>query len=165
MLNGLPGYRTALNLSIVIALISLVGWSFILADSRDLEWRYIAICIIPFLIAFGLWVQSVIVSSLAVLWMLFWAGALARPVVFDFPRVSEPRRTVPLAAFFLICAILSLLTAAIIFLSKKFRTEFTYERKHQPKYKTYLRWPVFSALIAAMLIATFIDIIMQASPP
>ena len=164
MLNGLPGYRTALNLSIVIALINLAGWGFILADSRDLEWRDIAICIIPFLIAFGLWVQSVIVSSLAVLWMLFWAGALARPVVFDFPRVSEPRRTVPLAAFFLICAILNLLTAAILFLSKKFRTEFTYERKHQPKYKLYLRWS-FSALIGAAIIATFIDIIMQASPP
>jgi hypothetical protein len=163
-LERLPGYRAALYFSIALALTNLVGWGFILAKNPHLTTNATAtaILIIPFLISFGLWVQSVIVRSLGVFWMLFWAAALIWPVVSKISRLnSDPALTV----FFLICAVLNLLTAALLILSKKFRTEFTYERKHLPKYKTYLTWSVFSALIGAALIATFIDIINLASSP
>ena len=62
MLERLPGYRTALYLSIVVALTNLVGWSFVIAQNPHLTTRATAIFIIPFVITFGLWVQSFLVT-------------------------------------------------------------------------------------------------------
>ena len=66
-----------------------------------------------------------------------------------------------LAWFYVFSAALSLLIAGILF-SKKFATEFAYERKHLPRYKTFLKWSFGGVAILAMIIASFQDILHAA---
>ena len=89
--------------------------------------------------------------------MVVWAGALI------WPMLALPRGQLPVALFFIFSAALNLLTAAILLLSKKFAIEFAEERKRRPKYKLYLWRGLLVAIIAAMVIATFNDIMRLAS--
>ena len=72
------------------------------------------------------------------------------------------RRHPDWASFYVFSAALSLLIAGILLLSKKFATEFAYERKHLPRYKTFLKWSFGGAAILAMIIASFKDILHAA---
>ena len=165
MLKKLSDYRTALWLATAIALSNLIGWSAIAFHDPHMTKQSVTACAVLVAIPFGLWVQSNLVRYLGAIWLIVWAGALIWPLVSSgiAPFINRPGQTILLLIFYSISAVLSLLTAAILLLSKKFATEFSYERERQPKYKTYLKWSVFVAIIAAMLIATLIDIVHLAS--
>jgi hypothetical protein len=154
-------FRTAIHLSLVTAFVNLVGWSLISAQSSYLTTYIIKISAVPFVIFWGLWVQSVFISALGVVWMLFWSAALLWPLVSSGGG-SIGLAAFGLAAFFVISAALNLATAGIL-LTKKSRGEFAYERAHQSKYKTYFRRLVFGVVIAAMVVATVKDIVNIAS--
>jgi hypothetical protein len=55
-------------------------------------------------------------------------------------------------------AALSLVSATILLLSRKFSAEFAEERKQQPIYKRYLRWGLLAGIGAAVVIATANDV-------
>jgi hypothetical protein len=153
-MDKLNHYKTALYLSLVVALSNFVGWGLIVSQNPRLSTHTIMIFAVPFLIFFGLWVQSVIACSVGVLWMLFWAGTLVWQLLSSRPSLTT--------VFFVASAALNLLTAGVM-LTRKFRTEFSYEREHQPKYKVYLKRFVFGAVVVAMLIATLNNISRLAS--
>lgn len=157
-MDKLTSYKTGLCLSFVVALTNFVGWGFIFFQSPHLATRVSVILIfaVSLLFCFGVWVQSVIACSIGVLWLVVWSGALV------WPLFSSPLNSAVVAVYFVISAALNLLTAGIM-LSKNFRTEFSYEREHQPKYKLHLKRLVFGAVVVAMLIATFNDILKLAS--
>jgi hypothetical protein len=159
MLQNLPGYRTALYLSIALVPANLVAWAVIFGQAPHVSKTAVWVLLVPVAISVGLWLQSIFITVLGALWMLIWAGGLAWPVISEMSQASF--RPVMFVVF-LLCAILNLLTAGTIILSKKFRAEFTHERKHQPRYKSVSRWLVFTALILAMVIATFNDMLRVA---
>jgi hypothetical protein len=154
-------YRTALYLSIVIALTTFAGWGLIVFRSPQFTMRSITIVSFPFVIAFGLWVQSKFARYVGAVWMVLLAGGLVWSVVSSgtTPLISGPTYFLVLDFFFAMSAILNLLTAWILLFSKQFATEFAYEKQHQPKYKTYLSKLFLAAIVGAMIIATLNDVI------
>ena len=121
MHNKLTYYRTAFYLSLVVALTpNLFGWWLLIPGSFTR--KYVAIFVNLLLISFGLWVQSVVVSSIGLLYMLVWAGALIWPVASQavFPQSNFK---LLLAVFFVISAALDSSDHRDNNLTKKFRTE------------------------------------------
>jgi hypothetical protein len=164
MLEKLTHYRSALYLSIAVALANCVIWGVIVpyrlgdVSSGDIAFW----CIVSLLIPFGLWLQSVLIGSAGALFMVLVAGTLIWPLLSSgFAAASHQPL---LVVFYVIAAALNLLTAGVLF-SKKFRSEFIEERKRQPAYKRYLKWSVLIAVIGASVIGTFIDIVNLASTP
>jgi hypothetical protein len=100
---------------------------------------------------------------LGAIWLVLWAGALLWPLISSgiAPLISWQKYLTMLASFYVFSTALSLLIAGILF-SKKFATEFAYERKHLPRYKTFLKWSFGGVAILAMIIASFKDIIHAA---
>jgi hypothetical protein len=159
LLEKLGHYRSALYLSIVVALANCALWGVILPYRLGvIPSGAIAFSIVSLLIPFGLWLQSVFISSAGTLFMVLVAGALIWPLLSSGFATHQPL----LAVVYVIVAALNLLTAGMLF-SKKFRTEFAEERNRQPAYKRYLKWSVLIAVIGAIVIATFIDIVNLAS--
>jgi len=118
--------------------------------------------VILLLIPIGLWLATNPARYGGAAFMVLWAGALIWPVLslsWHTPRLGQLK----MALFFVFSAALSLLTAAILLLSKKFANEFADERRHRPKYKIYLWRGLLVAIIAAMILATFNDIMHLAS--
>jgi len=165
MLGKLGGYQTALWFAIAVALTNLAGWSAFDFHNPHLTNRSVGICAASVAILFGLWTQSSFIRYLGAVWMVVWASAMIWPLVSSgtAPFINRTGQTIPLFMFFSVSVVLNLLTAAILLLSKKFTTEFAYERKHRPKFKMYLNWLLLTAVVLAMLIATAIDIINLAS--
>src|SRR5262249_52102743 len=113
-------------------------------------------CGMALLIPFGLWLQSSLVRYGGAAFMLFVAGALIWPMVSTSMALAH--RQPVLALLFIATAVLNLVTAVLLLLSRKFADEFARERKHQPSYKIYLRRGLFTGTIAAMVIVTLNDI-------
>jgi hypothetical protein len=159
ILDTFSRYRTGLYLSIVAAVAGCALWGFyfphVLAEIPSET--TIVICTILILIPFFIWVQSAL-ALIGVIVMIFTAAALIWPLLSWKVTVMPPQRT----ALFVIVAALNLLAVGVI-LSKGFRGEFKEERKRRPAYKRYLGLLVIIALIAAAIIATFLDIIRLAS--
>ena len=153
-------FKTALYLSLVIALFQLVGfiawWPIVGQRPNISATEVITICIVPFVVCFGLWVQSVFLSAISILWMLIRSAALV------WPLLSSHSSSAPLARLFAIMAALNLATAGIL-LTKRSRAEFADERRRQPKYKMYLRWALFIAVIGVMGLATAEDVVRLVS--
>jgi hypothetical protein len=165
MLGKIGDYRTALGFAIAIAFTNLVGWSAIAFHNSYFTKQAITVCALSLAIPFGLWVQSNMVRYIGAVWMIVFAGGLIWPLVSSgtAPFINRPGQTIPLLLFYSFVAILNLLTSGILLLSKKFAMEFASEQEHQPKYKKYLKWLVLVAIVAAMLIATLMDILNLAS--
>lgn len=159
--GGLKNYKTALYLSIVIALTTFAGWGLIVFRSPEFTMRSVTIVSFPFVIAFGLWVQSKFARYIGAGWMVLMAGGYVWSVVSPSttPLISRPTYFLVLALFFAMSAILNLLTAWILLFSKQFATEFAYQKQHQPKYKTYLSKLFLAAIVGAMIVATLNDAI------
>ena len=151
-MNKLTRYQTVLYLLLTVAVLQAIWGSIIVVQQSNLTTPAITISVVAFLILFGVWVQSVIVSFVGLMWMLVWVGALIWPVV------SSPQPFKMLFVILVILAALNLVTAGIM-LTKKFRTEFAYERRHQPKYKLYLKQVVFGAVLVCVVIATINDVV------
>jgi hypothetical protein len=151
-MGKLGHYKAALYLSVAAALATCVLWGLIFPQRQG----NIAYCIIALLIPFGLWLQSSFARYGGAAFMLLVAGSLIWPMLSTSLAVAH--RQPLLALLFVITALLNLLTAAILLLSRKFATEFA-DRKNQPKYKTYLRYGLLAVIIGAVVIATANDII------
>ena len=159
-------YRTALYLSVVNALINTLVWNHLVFYSQDpLRSSHSLIFYVIFLaIPFGLWLGSPVARFLGAIWLVFWAGALLWPLISSGITllISRPKFLTILASFYVFSAALSLLIAGILLLSKKFATEFAYERKHLPRYKTFLKWSFGGVAILSIIIASFKDILHAA---
>jgi hypothetical protein len=165
MLESRSYYRTALYLSIVNALINTSVWNHLVVYSQDdplLSSHSLIFYVIFLAIPFGLWLGSPVARFLGAIWLVFWAGALLWPLISSgiAPLISRPKFLTMLAYVF--SAALCLLIAGILLLSKKFATEFAYERKHLPRYKTILKWSFGGVAILAIIIASFQDILHAA---
>ena len=139
----LTRYRTVLFLLLTVAVFHGVYWSILVVQRPDLITTAVTISVVAFLILFGIWVQSVIVSFVGVMWMLVWAGTIIWPVV------SSERFSVLLVFL----AALNLVAAGVM-LTQRFRTEFPYEPQHQPKYKLYLKRVVLGVVLVCLVTAT-----------
>jgi len=167
MLESRSYYRTALYLSIINALINTLVWNHLVVYSQGdplLSSHSLIFYVIFLAIPFGLWLGSPVARFLGAIWLVFWAGALLWPLISSgiAPLISRPKFLTMLASFYVFSAALSLLIAGILLLSKKFATEFAYERKHLPRYKTFLKWSFGGVAILAMIIASFKDILHAA---
>jgi hypothetical protein len=163
MLAKFGDYRTALNLSIAVALINCVGWGIIIVlhQPRHLE-RITPMLGILVAIPIGLWLLSNLVRYGGAAFMVFWAAALLWPMFSSLSQLAQ----IPLVAFYIVSAALCLLTAAVLLLSKKFAIEFAEARAHRPKYKLFLWRGLLAAIIVAMVLATYNDIVnLAASSP
>ena len=156
MQGNLNHYRTALYLSIVVALTNCIvcGLSVFLRPPaiRDA----IGLCVLSLAIPAGLWLGSNFVRFAGAVFLLLWGGVLLWPWISSGAELPPGR--LPLALVFGFSAALSLVTATILLLSRKFSAEFAEERKRQPKYKSYLRRGLLAAIIAAVVIATAIEL-------
>ena len=168
MLESRSYYRSALYLSIVNALINTLVWNQLVFYSQYdplLSSSHSLIFYVIFLaIPFGLWLGSPVALFLGAIWLLLWAGVLLWPLISSgiAPLISWQKFLTMLAWFYVFSAALSLLIAGILLLSKKFATEFAYERKHLPRYKTFLKWSFGGVAFLAMIIASFKDILHAA---
>jgi hypothetical protein len=155
MAKKLGNYSTVFLLTIV-SVVAVSGTAILFHDpaDRDLTEPIIIQWVVSFVIVLGLWVQSNLIRYLAAFFMVFWAGTLiwAAPPG-SVPLINRPVNIIVLVPYYF-SVTLNLLTGGILLLSKKFGTEFAYERERQPKYKSYLRWLVASAAVVAVLIVT-----------
>jgi hypothetical protein len=156
-MGKLGHYKAALCLSLAAALATCLLWGLIFPQRQG----NIAFCVIAPLIPFGLWLQSNFARYGGAAFMLLVAGSLIWPL-FSTSMALAHRQPL-LAMLFVITAVLNLLTAAILLLSRKFGTELADERKHQPPYKIYLRRGLLAVIVGAMVVATAIDIVQLAS--
>jgi len=156
ILNKIISFRTALHLSVVIALFQLIGWGLIAPWGLMTYNEIVLTCVVPFIVFLGLWLQSIFMSVLGVLWLLLWSTGLV------WPLISSKQVPLVFASFLALSATLNLVTAGII-LTKRVRAEFAYERAHQPKYKTYLRRILFGIAAGVMGIVSIIDVVNLAA--
>ena len=143
--HKLTRYQTVLYLLLAVAVFHVVYWNILVVQRPDLIAAAVTISVVAVLILFGVWVQSAIVSFAGVIWMLFWAGTIIWPVV------SSERFSVLLV----ILAALILSDRGIMS-TQRFRTEFSYERQHQPKYKRCLKRVASGAVFAGLVISTIL---------
>ena len=141
----LTRYQTVLYLLLTVAVFHVIYWSILVVQRPDLITAAVTISVVALLILFGVWVQSVIVSFVGVMWVFVWAGTIVWLVV------SSERFSVILV----ILAALNLVAAGEM-LTQGFRTEFAYERQHQPKYKLYLKRVALGAVLACLVMTTIL---------
>ena len=156
-MGKLSHYKIALCLSVAAALATCLLWGLIFPQRQG---NYVFWVTAP-LVPFGLWLQSNFARYGGAAFMLLVAGSLFWPL-FSTSMALTTRQPL-LALLFVITAVLNLLTATILLLSRKFGTEFAAERKHQPSYKIYLRRGLLAVIVGAMVVATAIDIVRLAS--
>ena len=156
MPENLNHYRTALYLSIVVALTNCIvcGLSVFLRPQNIRD--AIGLCALSLAIPAGLWLGSNFVRFAGAVFLVLWGGVLLWPWISSGAELRTAQ--LPLTLVFGFSATLSLVTATILLLSRKFSVEFAQERKQQPKYKSYLRHGLLAAIIAPMVVVTANDL-------
>lgn len=156
MPENLNHYRTVLYLSIVVALTNSVvcGLSVFLRPQNIRD--AVGLCALSLAIPAGLWLGSHFVRFAGAVFLVLWGGVLLWPWISSGAELRLGQ--LPLALVFGFSAVLSLVTAIMLLLSRKFSVEFSEERKQQPKYKSYLRRGLLAAIIAAVVLATANDL-------
>ena len=155
MAQNFNHYRTALYLSIVVALTNCLvcGLSVFLRPQniRDVA----GLCVLSLAIPAGLWLGSNFVRFAGAVFLVLWGGVLLWPWILSGAELRSGQLSLTLVFGF--SAALSLVTATIL-LSRKFAAEFAEEQKQEPKYKRYLRCGLLAAIISAVVIATANDV-------
>jgi hypothetical protein len=159
-------YRTALYLCAVIALTDAI-WIlfFVLRLPKDTRWGFIMGFAGAVITALGLLIRSNFIRWLGGVFMVIWAAALLWPLVSSGTAPFSRPGSLALVSYYTLRGVLSLLTAAILLLSKQFSYEFAKLRENDSKYIVYLRRLLIWAIIAAALIATFNDIVKLTQSP
>ena len=156
MAQNFNHYRTALYLSIVVALTNCLvcGLSVFLRPQniRDVA----GLCVLSLAIPAGLWLGSNFVRFAGAVFLVLWGGVLLWPWILSGAELRSGQLSLTLVFGF--SAALSLVTATILLLSRKFAAEFAEEQKQEPKYKRYLRCGLLAAIISAVVIATANDV-------
>ncbi len=160
-------YRAALYLCAAIALADAT-WILFYVIPR-LRLPYVEPFTMAFaatvMTAFGLLLRSNLIRYFGGVFMVVWAAALLWPLISaGMAQFSRPG-ALAIFSYYAVRGALSLLTAAILLLSKQFAYEFAKLRESAPKYIRYLRQLLIWAIIAAALFATFNDIVKLASSP
>jgi len=153
-------YRAALYLCAVIALMDAIWILFFVPRlPKDAQGVFIWALAATVITALGLLIRSNFVRWLGGLFMILWAAALLWPLVSSGTAPFSRPDGLPLVSYYAVRGALSLLTAAILLLSKQFAYEFAKLRENDPKYIVYARRLLMWAIVAAALIATFNDIV------
>jgi len=126
----LPAYMSAFFIALVATIITILGLLLLSNLVR----------------CFG--AILMITCGAGLLWGLIAAG--------DLPRSPLGGK---IFLYYLFVGALNLLTAAILLLSKQFAYEFAKRRESAPKYIGHLRLLLIGAIVAAMLVVTFNDIV------
>lgn len=147
-------HRTAIYLSILVALTNFATWGFITYRNPPVVAQSIQIIVASLIIPFGLWVGSNFIRYIGATLLVLWAGALIWPLI---SAGIDPDRLL-LQFLFVLSACLCICTAWLLLLSQKFRAEFAEEQKLQPRYKSYLRRGLLYTAIIAMVIIVLSDI-------
>ena len=156
MVQNFNHYRTALYLSIVVALTNCLvcGLSVFLRPQNVRD--AVGLCVLSLAVPAGLWLGSNFVRYIGALFLALWGGFLLLPWILSGAELRSGQLALTLVFGF--SAALSLVTSTILLLSRKFSAEFAEERKQQPKYKRYLRWGLLAGIGAAVVIATANDV-------
>jgi hypothetical protein len=132
---------------------------------KDTHWVFIWALAATVITALGLLIRSNFIRWLGGVFMVIWAGALLWPLISGgMAQFSRPNSLV-FFSYYGFRGALSLLTAAILLLSKQFAYDFAKLREADSKYIIYSRRLLIWGLIAAAAIATFNDIVNLASSP
>ena len=161
-------YRVALYLCAAIALTDTIWILFFVPRlAKDTHWGFIWALIAAVITPLGLLIRSNFIRWLGGVSMVLWVAALLWPLVSDGTAIFSRPGGGGLAFFsyYALRGALSLVTAAILLLSKQFAYEFAKLRENDSKYIVYSRRLLMWAIIAAALIATFNDIVNLASSP
>lgn len=153
MIGNLSHYRLAVYLTLAIALIEcVVHLQMVFLNNRLAEGVVVRV-IFPLVILFGLWIQSKVIRYVGAVWLIFAAGSVIWPLVASKGLVLS----FPLILL-LIVAVLDLVAAYLMLLSKSFSSEFARLRETQPKYKSTIRTGVLVVIVIVAVIATFNDV-------
>jgi hypothetical protein len=160
-------YRTALYLCAAIGVTEAIWFLVFIIPRTPQHTRVIVITLATtFIIGLGLLVQSNLIRYVGAVLMAAWGGGLLWGVSRGIAPLSQPTPIYLLVFFYyLLLGALHLLTAAILIFSKQFANEFAKRRDSQPKYVRNLRRLLVGAIVGAVLIATFNDIVKLASTP
>ena len=161
MLDKLGGYRTALYLSIVVALANCALWGIVLPYRATDPTGAAIWCVISLLIPLGIWLQSGFIRYAGAAFLVLAGGSLIWPLISSGGAAIVTRPALSVA--FVIIGTLNLLTAGVLLFSKDLALNFPRERMRQPGYKPPLKWSVAVAVIGGVAIATVNDIIRLAS--
>jgi hypothetical protein len=149
-MSKLNHYRAALYLCGAIALIDAI-WI--------LRLGYFIPSILTVIIVIGLLLRSNLIRYFGGVFMAIWAAALLWQLISGGAAPLSRPNGAMIFFYFAFSAALNLLAAGILLLSKQFAYEFAKLRESAPKYIIYLRRLLIGATIAAMVFATFNDIV------
>jgi hypothetical protein len=156
MPENLNHYRTALYLSAVVALTNCIVCGLSVFLQPQTIRGAIGLSVLSLAIPAGLWLGSNFVRFAGAVFLLLWGGFLLWPWISSGAELRSGQLSIALVFGF--SAALSLVTAMILLLSRKFSAEFAEERKRQPTYKSYLRRGLLAAIIVAVVMATANDL-------
>jgi hypothetical protein len=153
------GYRSALYLSALIAVVHCSFFMYLLAYSSRQANRVAIYVVAAVAVLVGLWLLSKIARYVGAVFYAFSAVAVVLPLLSSFKTVVMSVG----AVWSVTMGVLSLAAALILVFSKPFAKEFAAELEKRPIYKKHLL-TVFTALIVlAAVAATLNDIVNLAS--
>jgi uncharacterized membrane-anchored protein len=110
------------------------------------------------LVLVDLWLQSRMARYVGAAYYLFVAGA----TVYGLASLSRLIVNVGIVSI-VTAAVLGLVAASILVLSKSFAREFAAERENRPAYKKFLLHAYTALIVIAVVVATVNDIVSIAS--
>jgi hypothetical protein len=153
------GYRTALYLSALIAVVHGSFYGYALTYLPSLANRVLIYVVIALAVYAGLWLLSKIVRYVGAAFYLFSAVAAALPWL-GFDR--KMMMTVG-AVWGVTMGVLSLVAALILVFSKSFGKEFAAELEKRPVYKKHLLSAFAVLIVLAAVAETLNDIVNLAA--
>jgi hypothetical protein len=152
------GYRAALYLSALIALVNCSYFTYaklLMPQASSGAAVYAGGSV---LVLVGLWLQSRMTRYVGAAYYLFEAGT----TIYGLARLSKPIVNVGVVSI-VTAAVLGLVAASILLLSKRFAREFATERENRPVYKKFLLHAYTALIVIAAVAATVNDIVNIAS--
>jgi hypothetical protein len=146
-------YRLALYLTTAIALTWLVLFLYLLSFSFEAANRAVIFVALPLAVLCGLWLGSNLARYVGAVWFLVSVGAVMWPLVMGDKIVFWPG-----VVWGVVLGALSLSAFWLLVLSKRFASEFAYQRETLPPWKRMLRRIALGVIIVAAVIATANDI-------
>jgi hypothetical protein len=151
MLKRIGYYRSALYLASAIVVAEL---AFVYSATRTffILGVFADRVLIALAIVLGLWLHSNAVRYLGALWFVVTVGAIVWPLFANEKVVFSVA-----VVCMLVLAVLCLMAAYILLLSRQFAEEFRHQRETEPEYKATLRKTALIVILAAVVVLTAID--------
>jgi hypothetical protein len=157
MLKRVGYYRSALYVASAIVVAEL---AFVFSATRTFSILGVFAdrVLIALVIVLGLWLHSNAVRYLGALWFVVTVGAVVWPLFANEKVVFSVA-----VVCMLVLAVLCLMAAYILLLSRPFAEEFRHQRETEPEYKATLRKTALIVILAAVVVLTAIDIYRMSS--